>query len=247
VNRRIPSVAQVAAAYRPKFAHELRTEWAIALLYRPLSFLLTPLFAACAASPGAVTLLGLACALSLPWLASTGGAAAWGYVGALAIAFSVLDCVDGDLARVTGRISRWGAYADFLSDTVYRIALYASIGLLVDGAAARDSAHALAALGDNGGLVAGLACALLAIVARACRLFVEACEPHPGERPGWVPASPTAGNVAIAFLSGLDHLLPFGVLVFGAMGRLDWLLAYLFAYSLGDFMLTQRAAWTRLR
>lgn len=244
---RIPSVGEVAAAYRPKFAHELRTEWAIALLYRPVSFVLTPLFAACAVSPGAVTLLGLACALSLPWLALSGGAAAWGYVGGVAIAFCVLDCVDGDLARVTGRTSRWGAYADFLSDTVYRIALYASIGLIIDGGAAQSPASASAALGDNGGLIAGLICALLAITARACRLFVEAQNLHSGERVAWVPADATAGSVAISFLSGLDHLLPLGVLVFGATGRLEWLLAYLFAYSLGDLLLTQRAAWTGLR
>jgi phosphatidylglycerophosphate synthase len=241
VSRRTPSVAEVVAAYRPKFAHEVRTEWAIALVYRPFSFLLTPLFAACGASPTTVTMLGLACALSLPWLALTGGESAWVCVGALGVIFCILDCVDGDLARVTGRASKFGAYADFLADTIYRIALYASIGLIVDRSRVAGS---LIPIGEGAGLAVGLACALLAIVARACRLYVEA------EGSTAAPAratSDTGASVAIAFLSGIDHLLPIGVLAFGAAGRLDCLLAYLFAYSLGDLVLTQAAAWRRLR
>jgi phosphatidylglycerophosphate synthase len=242
VSRRTPSVAEVVAAYRPKFAHEVRTEWAIALVYRPFSFLLTPLFAACGASPTAVTMLGLALALSLPWLAVTAGESAWGWVGTLGVVFCVLDCVDGDLARVTGRASKLGAYADFLADTIYRIALYASIGLMVDRS---QTGQMFAALSEGAGLAAGLACALLAIVARACRLYVEA------DGSSAAPLSPratdTRTSVAVAFLSGIDHLLPIGVLAFGAAGRLDWLLAYLFAYSLADLVLTQHVAWRRLR
>ncbi|MDB5901148.1 MAG: CDP-alcohol phosphatidyltransferase [Betaproteobacteria bacterium] len=242
MSRRTPSVAEVVAAYRPKFAHEVRTEWAIALVYRPFSFVLTPLFAACGASPTAVTMLALACALSLPWLAVTAGESAWAWVGALGFVFCILDCVDGDLARVTARESKFGAYADFLTDTIYRIALYGSIGLMVGRS---QTAQAFIPPGEGAGLAAGLACALLAIVARACRLYVEA------EGSSAAPLSPraidTSTSVAVAFISGIDHLLPIGVLAFGAAGRLDWLLAYLFAYSLGDLVLTQAAAWRRLR
>jgi hypothetical protein len=50
----------------------------------------------------------------------------------------------------------------------------------------------------------------------------------------------------MAFLSGLDHLLPVAVLVFGALGRIDWVLVWLFAYSLGDFVQTQPGVWKRL-
>jgi len=232
----------VAAAYRPKFAHELRTEWAVALVYRPVSFVLTPLFAACGASPGMITLLGLACALSLPWIALAGGPGAWVWVGALGLVFCVLDCVDGDLARTTGRASRWGAYGDFTSDTLYRIALYASIGVLADAAADGDAARVLGVAGERAGLAVGLLCALLAISARACRLFIEA---NAQERV--TPSGAAPANAVVSFLSGIDHLLPAGVLAFGAAGRPEWLLAYLLAYSLGDLLLTQYAAWTRLR
>ena len=49
-----PGLREVFASYRPKFRHELRTEWAVALLYRPVSLLLTPLFIRLGLLPGAV-------------------------------------------------------------------------------------------------------------------------------------------------------------------------------------------------
>jgi len=214
----MPRMGDVVEAYRPKFHQELRTEWAVALLYRPLSLVLTPLVVAVSAPPSFVTALALVCALLLPLLAWHGAVIA---VGVLAVLFCVLDCVDGDVARVTGRVTRRGAYADFLADIVYRIALYASIGMLTDA------------------LALGLACALLAITARACRLYL-------GEEPGgeW---RATPGAVAFAFLSGLDHALPIAVIVLGFAGRLEWLPAWLLAYSLGDFVATQGSAFRRLR
>jgi phosphatidylglycerophosphate synthase len=236
MTRRFISIGEVAAAYRPKFAHEVRTEWAIALVYRPVSFLLTPLFAAIGVAPSTVTLLGLAIALALPFAAASGGEA-WLVVGGLGVAFCVLDCIDGDLARVTGRASQRGAYLDFVVDLVYRAGLYSAIGIAADGA--RDGAG-IAALGDYGGIVAGLASALLAILARSCRLYADS---HVRDRAG--PAATTRG-AAFAFVSGLDHLLPFFVLAGGALGSLDWVLVWLFAYSLADFVHTQASVWKRL-
>jgi phosphatidylglycerophosphate synthase len=226
------------AAYRPKFAHELRTEWAIALLYRPVSFVLTPLVAACGASPSSVTLLGLAVACLLPYAALSGGAYAWLSVGALGVAFCVLDCIDGDLARVTGRVSDRGAYLDFIVDVLYRVAMYASVGIVADRW--RDAPNAAA--GEHIGLATGLLAAVLAIAARACRLYAGA---NAGSRSGRAAAE-RENRPAIAFLSGLDHLLPVVVLVLGALGRVEWALAWVFAYSLADFLHTQASVWKRL-
>ena len=41
-------------------------------------------------------------------------------------------------------------------------------------------------------------------------------------------------------------LLPVAVLVLGALGRLDWVLAWLVAYSLADLVQTQVGVWKRL-
>lgn len=208
----------VLADYRPRFRHELRTEWAMALIYRPISLLLTPLLARCRVPPLAVTLLGAICALALPWMAFQG----WGStaVGLTAITCCVLDCVDGNLARATGRVSARGAYADFLADLIYRVAFYAAVGFLWDGYA---------------GLALGLTCAALALIARACRLYAPAAQ---GEAPS---------GLMFSFLSGLDHLLPVALIVFGAFEALGALIAWLAVYSLGDFLVTQRSVLARLR
>jgi phosphatidylglycerophosphate synthase len=208
----------VLSAYRPRFRNELRTEWAAALLYRPVSLLLTPLLAACHVPPLAVTLLGAACAVALPVLALLGwGSTALGVVG---IAFCILDCMDGDLARATDRVSARGAYADFLVDLVYRVALYAAVGFLWDGYA---------------GLALGLACAAFALVARACRLYAPA------------PQMEAPQGLLFSLLSGLDHLLPVALIVFGAFDALGALIAWLGLYSVGDFLVTQRSVLARLR
>jgi phosphatidylglycerophosphate synthase len=208
----------VLSAYRPRFRNELRTEWAAALLYRPVSLLLTPLLAACHVPPLAVTFLGAACALALPLLAFLG----WGStaVGVVGIAFCILDCMDGDLARATGRVTAAGAYADFVVDLLHRAALYAAVGFLWDGYA---------------GLAAGLACACVAFMARAARLYL----PPRGD------AGPH--GIVFSFLSGLDHLLPVALIVFGAFDALGALIAWLAVYSLGDFLVTQRSVLARLR
>ncbi len=225
MKRRVPGLAEVWASYRPKMAEELRGEWACALLYRPPSILLTPLFAACGFSPNAVTLLGLVCAAFLPWCAVYGGGDAVLLVGALGIAFCVLDCVDGNLARVSGRFSPLGAKLDGAADILYRILLYASLGLLA------------------GAVAAGFACALLAILARACRFYARRAAASPATAAG--PLS--WRGYAFAFLSGLDHLLPIAILLpFGDEWH-AWLLAWLALYSLGDLLLSLPGALARPR
>ncbi len=216
MGRRVPGIAQVRASYLAKAREEWRGEWACALLYRPPSILLTPLFAAAGFSPNAVTLLALACAAALPWCAAAAGADAALLVGGLAIAFCVLDCVDGNLARATGRVSPRGAALDFAVDLAYRVFLYAAIGILA------------------GMIAAGLACALLALAARALRLRagpeVSPAQDAPLSWPGRV----------FAFLSGLDHLTPLLVLLAPGPQGHGWLLGWLALYSLGDFLLSLR-------
>jgi phosphatidylglycerophosphate synthase len=68
-------------------------------------------------SPGAVTILGLLIACSAPLLASLGRGGV--LVAALVIALSGLfDSLDGAVAVMTGRTSRWGAVLDAVADRV---------------------------------------------------------------------------------------------------------------------------------
>ncbi len=235
-----PRLADVVAAYKAaKSGEELRGEWGAVLLYRPLSFLLTPPLVALGIGATTVTAVSCLLALALPIVALTGGVV---WLAAVAVVFSVLDCVDGNIARITATTSRRGQYADFITDVVYRVAMYLSIGLLV----APGAVEGWWPLGAAPGLA--LAAALLAVAARLSRVYVEqdmgAGNPYEAKADaasqGGAPG-PLARVVdgLFPFVSGIDPLLPLIVLGAGLFGELEWVLVWLLAYSALDFVFTQ--------
>jgi phosphatidylglycerophosphate synthase len=227
------SVAALARAYAggEKAAEERHSEWGLVLLYRPLAFLIAPIPLFLGMPASLVTVLSLVIALSLPVAALT-----WGLLPLALLAFlgPLLDCVDGTVARASQTVSRTGHYLDFITDIVYRACFYAAIGLL-----ARDVAWL------QGWAVPGaLAAALLAIMARLCRVYAErltGAAPYGRDK--------SAGSVVgwlFSFISGLDSLLPLAVLALGFAGWLGWLVLWLLFYSALDFLYTQIATLRRL-
>jgi phosphatidylglycerophosphate synthase len=82
-------------------------------LYRPLSVRAAALLAPTFVTPIQITWVGA--------LLAVAGAVAFGmgsYVlgAVLTLVGEITDCVDGDLARITGRTSRWGAFLDSVLD-----------------------------------------------------------------------------------------------------------------------------------
>jgi len=84
-------------------------------------------FARLGVPPDAVTLLGLVVAALVIWLCSLGGL--WLIAAAAVVGISgVVDSLDGAVAVMTGRESRWGAVLDSVvdrvSDVLYLVALW---------------------------------------------------------------------------------------------------------------------------
>jgi phosphatidylglycerophosphate synthase len=215
-------------SYRPRYRHELHTDWISALFYRPLSLLLTPLAVWLGVSPTAVTLAGLAVACCLPAFALTLSIdLALLLIGLGGIVFCVFDCLDGNVARVSGRSSWRGGCIDFQCDLVYRALLYLALGLLVDRHAG-DLPVSAALL--------GLIAALLALLARLARLFDEVQRPRDPGAPVALP------GVAWAFVIGIDRTTPLLALAaypIGGVPALLGLIGWLLLYSLGDFISAQ--------
>jgi|YelNatPaOPRAMG01_1025707.scaffolds.fasta_scaffold121414_2 phosphatidylglycerophosphate synthase len=94
------------------------------VLFRPVAFLLVKLLLPTAITPNHVTLVAMVFGVAGAWLFS------WGIPGALvggALLFSiynVLDCVDGQLARLKGNGTRLGRIMDGIIDYIVNIALY---------------------------------------------------------------------------------------------------------------------------
>src|SRR5207237_5175104 len=117
---------------------------------------LTPLFVRVGVSASAVTFLGLLVSLVMPFVAERGGQHAYVAVAAMALGNHVLDCLDGNIARTTGRSSGTGALLDGFCDLLFWTLYFASIGLLVRGSS--DS------LVGRHGLELGLGLAILVLL-----------------------------------------------------------------------------------
>jgi phosphatidylglycerophosphate synthase len=232
-------IGAIARSYAAKSREEWYGEWGAALLYRPLSFLLTPLFLRLSIGATTVTVAALALVLCLPLLALRGSPVE---VGLLAILIAVLDCVDGNIARATGTTSKLGHYLDFLTDILFRIALYGSIGALID--ADRTAPGWIA----GWGLLLCIAAAFLAVAARLCRIYAErfAGEVAYARPEGEDRRSGGILRFAFPFVSGIDPLLPLVVFATGWIGGLHWVAAWLLGYSALDFLYTQYAVLRRL-
>jgi phosphatidylglycerophosphate synthase len=94
-------------------------------LYRPLSSRAAALLAPTFVTPIQITWAGALLVIA--------GAIAFGtgsYVlgAVLTLVGEIIDCVDGDLARITGRTSRWGAFLDSVLDRWTDAALILGLG-----------------------------------------------------------------------------------------------------------------------
>ncbi|MGB7982403.1 MAG: CDP-alcohol phosphatidyltransferase family protein [Candidatus Nanopelagicales bacterium] len=164
--------------------------------------------------PDAVTLIGLVIAVCAPLLAQAGSAPA--VLGAaLVIALSgLVDSLDGAVAVMTGRTSRWGAVIDAVADRVSDAAFVAALwvtgapGLLCVVAIGLGwlQEYARARAGGAGMADVGV----LTVNERATRvivvvMFLLAGVARPDDDPNWSTLG--AGALVVLGLVGLAQLL----------------------------------------
>jgi CDP-diacylglycerol--glycerol-3-phosphate 3-phosphatidyltransferase len=163
--------------------------------------------------PDAVTLLGLLIACTAPLLASLGR---WGVLAAaLVIALSgLVDSLDGAVAVMTGRTSRWGAVLDAVADRISDAAFVATLWVVGAPAPVCVAAVALCWLQEYARARAGGAgmteVGVLTVNERPTRVIVVvmsllATVARPDDDPGWA----TLGAWALVGLGviGLVQLL----------------------------------------
>lgn len=171
---------------------------------RPLSRRLSPRLAALGVHPNAVTLGGVSIGLAGAWLLAQAGYAAHVAGALLFLVAVVLDGVDGEVARLRLKESRFGHYLDIITDNLVHVAVFVGIALGLHRQAP-DARH-LYALGL---LLIGFGlCALtVALVLRS--------GPPKGGRGSWAERLITALNSRdFAYL----------VLLLAVANRLEWFL-----------------------
>lgn len=96
-------------------------------LVEPLAHRLVVRLAPTGVKPHQLVLLHTAIGLLAAWLLAGGQAAAWLVAALLLQAKSLLDNVDGGLARATGQVTQMGRYLDTLMDLLVNVALFAAL------------------------------------------------------------------------------------------------------------------------
>lgn len=164
-------------------------------------------------APDLVTVAGLAIALTAPWLAAQGGAGALGAAVIVAVS-GLVDSLDGAVAVMSGRVSRWGAVLDGVADRVSDAAFVAVLWVLGAPAALCVAAVLLGWLQEYTRARAGMAgmsdIGVLTVNERPTRvvvvmMFSLAGLARPDDEPGWA----TLGAAALVGFGviGLGHLL----------------------------------------
>ncbi|MDA2812459.1 CDP-alcohol phosphatidyltransferase family protein [Nocardiopsis sp. RSe5-2] len=131
-----PSVAEVRAGGQPEGVKERVNEehWAGRLYMRDLSPYLSTVFVRLGVPPNPITYLMMAFGVLAGAVVAFGGL--WSALLAFAMVqvYLLLDCVDGEVARYTGRTSTAGIYLDRIGHYVSEIALLIGLGVRAQGA-----------------------------------------------------------------------------------------------------------------
>ena len=228
--------ADVRRAYTPDKAWDERhNQWVVFFLVRPLTQRLAPLLVRAGISADTVTLAGLIVSLLLPALAWLPPSSASISVAAASLLFLILDCLDGDVARGSGKASRRGGHLDMVSDLIHRLLLYVAIGFLAAGRGGTEYAPLFGAFS-----------AWLALASRWCRMSLAEKDNHDvyaqHQRERLAPS-----DYAFFFFAGIDQLLPAFIVVAAAGDGMTWLVVAVLVYSALDFGVTQVLAWRALK
>ena len=211
---------------------EKHNQWIIYVLYRQISFILTPIAINLGIKPSTITFASLILTLLLPLsLYLPESESIWVLAIVMGI-FQCLDCIDGDIARTREMSSKSGAYFDFLTDILHRCVTYALIGIL---AASTTTTLILPRIEFW-----ALGAAWLMVAANLCRSFFQhqnknednVYELEKAESLNWF-------SYVFFFFSSLDHIIPFALIASIYLGGLDYIVVWLFIYGSLDFLFTQ--------
>lgn len=230
---------KIFADYRTsQYDEEILSDWGSALVYRPIGLTLAWLLSATGITPNAVTavaalllpLMFVAAALCQPVIALA-------IVLVLAIIYQILDCTDGSLARVTGRVSVSGHYWDLVADLAYRGCIYVLVGYLADQIYPWPFP------------VSQMSCMVLAAwfaaLARLARMNLDRLAPRRITEKSDQKAA--AAFTFYSFLSGMDTLFPLFVAAASTVDVLSFYIAWIVFYSFADVIIALLEARGRLR
>lgn len=211
------SLAEIKRSYTPEKAWaEMQGELPSYLIYRPLSFYPAWILLWLRVPIMAVTLSSGLAALIMVAVAWQGGPWAWLVVVGLGFCFHVLDCVDGNMARTTGRFSRLGALMDGTIDMSFWCLLFLSTGFLVE--------HQGGGLFGDRAVAFSLFLAILVLLNRQTRDNFVVQNAETSYFRSEIPERISLGDKAMMVFVGLENLYIVAIAIGVWLGGLDWVL-----------------------
>jgi phosphatidylglycerophosphate synthase len=201
--------------------------------YRQISFSVTPWFMNAGVSANGVTGVAMACSLALPLAALGLGTHAWAGVALLCFAYLVLDCVDGNIARVSGASSPFGQYLDSLAGKLYAVTRTVALAIV--------AGHELPEPGMGIWVSAGLLAALLFVWGRESRQYFKIA--GGGAADHFVAGTGRFKDLTLAF----TELIPLALLVLGPLGWAWLVFAALAVFYTALFAYSQLRIFRELR
>ncbi|MGH7232778.1 MAG: CDP-alcohol phosphatidyltransferase family protein [Nitrospiraceae bacterium] len=191
---------------------------------RKLSRVLTRLFLFLRWPPNAITILSILIGLSAALFLSFGTYVA-GVIGALLFQVSaIVDCCDGDVARLTFTESRFGAQLDLLGDNAVHMVMFAAIGW-----AGYADTQSFAPLGLGAAAIAGSALSLW---------FVTRLKARPTQTESNHPGQQSRADLLVHNLANRDFSVV--VLLFSLLNGLG---VFLWLAAIGSNLFWLYAAW----
>ena len=195
---------------------EIEGDFLFFLIYRQLSFYVTPIFLRLGVSPTVATLFGGALAVTMAIVAWGGGEYAYLGVATLGVGVHLMDGVDGNIARTTGRSSSLGASLDCVVDRSYYCLLFVSMGFLVEHAGG-------GILGDRA-LAFSLALPVLVLLHRVVRDNYRLRTRGESYFSSEIPERVSTKDAFLIAVLGMENIYVFAIAIGGFYGVLDWVL-----------------------
>lgn len=195
---------------------------------RKVSALLTRLFLRISLSPNAITVLSLFIGLTAAGSFALGTYMA-GIIGSLLLQLSaIVDCCDGEVARLTNRQSRFGEQLDIAADNVVHMAIFAGVawGLFIQQ-------------GTGTGSWLPLALGAAAVVGNVLSFWLVHRAKSLRDRQAW--ADPTqAARSDFVLKNVVSRDFSVVLLIFALVGKLEW---FLWLAAIGSNIFWVVLAW----
>lgn len=125
--RQVPSFAEYTRGWSALHGGYEPGRSRVVDVYLRIVYSLARPFARVSTSPDLVTLLGLLIGVSVPFIGETGTRSAWAACALIILTSAVIDGVDGAVAVLSAKASRWGNVADSLVDRLVEVAVLVAL------------------------------------------------------------------------------------------------------------------------